>query len=416
MLIKTILNRIQKLKSFVYDKVRVEEKPSLAILVHIAARANARPVCSRCRRQCPGYDTLTPRRFEFVPLWGIPVFFVYAMRRVHCPTCGVVVEAVPWAQGKSHLTRTYAWFLAKWAKRLAWKEVADAFMTSWDNVFRSVKMAVAFGLANRSLEGITAIGVDEVAWKKGHHYLTLVYQINTGAKRLLWVGKDRTEATFTKFFDMLGEARSQLIDFVCSDMWKPYLKVIAKKTGQALNILDRFHVMALFSKALDEVRAKEARDLKEKGLLPVLKHSRWVFLKRPEHLTDTQETKLADLLRYNLKSVRSYLLKEEFQRFWEYRSPYWALRFLSKWCVKAMRSRIEPMKKVAKTLRAHKELIGNWFSARDVISLGVVEGLNTKVKVTTRKSYGFRTFQGVQIALYHALGDLPEPKTTHRFC
>jgi transposase len=126
--------------------------------------------------------------------------------------------------------------------------------------------------------------------------------------------------------------------------------------------------------------------------------------------------KLVELLKYNLQSVRSYLLREDFQRFWEYRSPGWARRFLREWCTRTMRSRIEPMKKVARKLKSHEVLILNWFRARGTISAGTVEGLNNKVKLTTRRSYGFRTLKAVQVALYHNLGNLPEPQTTHKFC
>jgi transposase len=417
MQIKTILNRIEKHRSFVYCKVKWHKmagQPTL--LVEIKPRANGQPVCSRCGRRRPGYDTLDTRWFEYVPLWGILVFFVYAMRRVDCPTCGVVVEQVPWAEGKHQVTNTYAWFLARWAKRLCWSDVAEVFQTSWETVFRSVERAVHWGLEHRDLDGITAIGVDEILWHRGHHYLTLVYQINDGCKRLLWLGKDRTEESFAKFFDMLGDTRCAAIRFVCSDMWKAYLNVIANRAKQALNILDRYHIAAKMNKAIDEVRAKEAKELKANGYEPVLKHSRWCLLKRPGNLTANQDIKLAELLRYNLKAVRAYLLKEDFQFFWQYVRAGWAAKFLDKWCTKVMRSRLEPMKKMAKTLRNHRSLILNWFKARGVISMGSVEGLNNKVKVTTRKSYGFRTFKATEVALFHALGDLPEPEQTHRFC
>ena len=168
-------------------------------------------------------------------------------------------------------------------------------------------------------------------------------------------------------------------------------------------MLDRFHIMAHLSKAIDEVRAQEARELKEKGYEPVLTNSRWLLLKRPENLTEKQGTKLADLLQYNLKSVRSYLLREEFQFFWTYQSPYWAGRFLDKWCTKTMRSKIEPMKKVAKMLRRHRPLLLNWFRGKKQFSSGIVEGFNNKAKLTTRKAYGFRTYHAAAIALYHAL-------------
>ena len=149
MQIKTLLNRVQKHTSFVYETVRLVEHPWLAIEVEVRPRANARATCSQCGRPAPGYDTLAPRRFVFVALWHIPVVFLYAMRRVACPRCGVKVEAVPWATGKHRVTDAYAWFLAGWAKRLSWQEVAVVFQTSWDSVYRSVRMAVEWGLAHR---------------------------------------------------------------------------------------------------------------------------------------------------------------------------------------------------------------------------------------------------------------------------
>ncbi len=137
MLLKTILNRIDRHKSFVYGKARMlEEEGELAIEVEVEARANGRPVCSGCGRPAAGYDRLAKRRFQYVPLWGIAVFFLYAMRRVDCPQCGVKVERVPWAEGKSPLTIRYRWFLARWAKRLSWLEVARVFGTTWEHVFR----------------------------------------------------------------------------------------------------------------------------------------------------------------------------------------------------------------------------------------------------------------------------------------
>jgi len=164
------------------------------------------------------------------------------------------------------------------------------------------------------------------------------------------------------------------------------------------------------------VRRQEVAQLRRDGYEPALTKSRWCLLKRPENLTDNQATRLAELLQYNLKSVRAHLLREEFQRFWDYATPAWAEKFLESWCTKALRSRLAPMKKVAKSLRRHKSLILNWFLALGGISSGVVEGLNGKAKLTTRKAYGFRTPQGIEMALFHVLGRLPEPECTHRFC
>ena len=204
-----------------------------------------------------------------------------------------------------HLTRDYAVFLARWERRLSWKEVSTIFQVSWEKVCRSVAWGVEYGLEHRHLDGITAIGVDEIQFQKGYRYLTVVYQINAGCRRLLW---------------------------------------------------------------------------------------------------------------YDLKSVRGYLLKQSFQLLWEYVSPYWAGRFLDGWVKRAMRSRLEPIKKVARSIRSHRELILNGFKAKKEFNSGIVEGLNYKIKLTLRKAYGYRELKVAEIPICHALGNLPEPILTHRFC
>lgn len=144
--------------------------------------------------------------------------------------------------------------------------------------------------------------------------------------------------------------------------WKT--RAIKKKAPQAIHVLDRFHIVAKINKAIDEVRASEHKKMQADGYEPILKNSRWCLLKRKENLTEKQDLKLRDLVKYNLKSVRAYLLKNDFESFWNYVSPTWAGKFLDKWCTRTMRSKIEPMKKAAKTIRKHKLLILNWFVAK----------------------------------------------------
>jgi transposase len=414
----TLLNKCYYFKSFVYKKDQIKDvNGTEAYVVDIVPRKNGNPTCSICAKECPTYDhQKNVRLFEFIPIWGIKVYFRYLMRRVSCPTCGVHVELIPWSEGKCHLTKAYQLFLAKWARRLSWKETAEAFQTSWENVFRSVRMVVLYGLSNRCLEGITAIGVDEWQYNKGHKYLTLVYQINEGSKRLLFVTKERTKASLNEFFDEFGEERSAEIKYVCTDMWQNYLTVIAKRIPDALNILDRFHIVQKLNKALDKVRAAETKRLILEGYENILKHTKYCFLKNKENLTPKQEIKLTDVLQYDLKSVRAFLLKESFQLFWGYKSPYWAEWYLKKWCARAMRSRLDPIKDFVKTLRNHQPLIMNWFIAKKEFSSGSVEGLNRKINLVTRKSYGFRSYDVLKIALFHTMGKLPEPEMAHKFC
>ena len=414
MLLTRLLNACHHFPGFVYEHARLTEA-SKTIEIDVRPRKGSRAHCSGCNRPARGYDQLAQRRFEFIPIWGFAVVLLYAMRRVQCRRCGVKVEQVPWAMGKHTLWQAYMLFLAHWAKRLSWKETAQAFHTSWEKVFHAVEYVVQWGLQARSLDSVRAIGVDEIRYGRGHQYLTLVYEIGSDCQRLLWVGKERTTQSFEQFFALIGKELSDKIEFVCSDMWKPYLDLIKRHCTNALNILDRFHVVAKMNLALDDVRAAEARRMAREGYEPLLKRSRWCLLKRPENLTDSQRLKLRDLVRYNLQSVRAYLLKEQFQQFWDYDSPIWAGKFLDQWCTQTLRSRIEPMKKFARTVRTHRELLLNYFRARKQFSSGVIEGMNNKAKVSMRKAYGFRTFRATELALYHVLGKLPEPKLAHRF-
>ena len=418
MRIRTVLNHCYKFKSFVYKTERWEERGGKpCVVVDIEPRKNSKPVCSECHQPGSVYDHQPqPRYFEFVPLWGIALYFCYVMRRVNCRRCGVKVESVPWCDGKNALTKAYQLFLARWARRLSWKEVADTFQTSWDSVFRSVRYVVEFGLKHRNLADIEAIGVDEIHYKKGQNYLTLVYQLDQGSKRLLYVAKKRTVRSLLGFFRMVGKDGSRKIKFVCSDMWPAYLKVIKKKAPQALNILDRFHIVAKLNDAVNDVRIEEVKSLAKEGYEPLLKESKYCFLKREENLTEKQATKLNDLLQYDLKTVRAHLLKESFNAFWEYSSPYWAERYLKLWCTRAMRSKLDPMKKFVKMVRKHQPLMMNWFKAKKAYSSGTVEGLNRKINLVTRRAYGYRSYDVLKIALFHTMGALPEPEMTHRLC
>jgi transposase len=223
------LNRCHRFPGFVYQQARFSSDHK-SIEIAVRPRKGSLAVCSRCHQPAPGYDQLSERRFEFIPFWGFLFFLLYSVRRVHCHRCDVaVVEEVPWGDGKRTLTRAYMLFLARWARRLSWKETAEAFRTSWEKVFDAVEHVVTFGLEHRKLGAIDAIGVDEIQYAKGHKCLTLVYQIDLDVTRLLWVGKERTIESFQRSFTTIGDEVASKIVFVCSDMWEPYLKVIRQR-------------------------------------------------------------------------------------------------------------------------------------------------------------------------------------------
>lgn len=418
--VKTLLNRIQHFAGFVYQDVRLcSRRRWLRVEARIEPHQGIRGQCSQCRQPAPGYDRLPERGWLFVPLWGITTCFLYAPRRVACPEHGVVVEHIPWSQGKRPITTAMMGFLARWARHLSWRQTARSFQTSWEAVYRSVEWFVQWGLAHRPLEGVEAIGVDEIHWGRGKQadsFLTVIYQIDAHCRRLLWVGRRRTQATLRRGLAALGPGVVQSLKFVCSDMWQPYLSVMAAKASQALHVLDRFHITAHLNQALDQVRRAESGRLRGRPLAKRLQRMRWHLLKRGSRVRGCARVKLNALLASRLATARAWNLKDCFEYFWHYKSFIWADAFLDYWCARAMRSRLEPMQKVAHMLRTHRNLLLNWFKAKGEISSGAVEGLNNKIRVVTRRSYGFRTYDAMEIALYHTLGRLPEPEFTHRFC
>ena len=200
---------MQHFVGFVYQGVRLHGHKGRALSIQITVESHdgIRGRCSQCQRSAPGYDRLPPRRWLFVPLWGIATYFLYAPRRVECAEHGVVVEHIPWSDGKRPVTCAMMGFLARWARRLSWRETAQVFRTSWEAVYRSVEWFVEWGLAHRKLRGVESIGVDEIHWGHGlraDNFLTVIYQIDAHCRRLLWVGKRRSEVTLRRGLKTLG--------------------------------------------------------------------------------------------------------------------------------------------------------------------------------------------------------------------
>ncbi len=381
------------------------------LVVTIGPDRRYAPRCGRCREPAAYRDTRPVRRFRHVPMWGIPVQLRYEPRRVRCRRCkGVHVEAMPWVSGKQRMTRALMATLAIWTRVLPWKQVAQLFQCSWGTVATAVEEAVAYGLSNRDLEGLTHIGIDEISRKRGHVYVTNVYDLET--KRLVWSGEGRKEETLKAFFDFLGPERTAALEGICCDMWQPYITVIKDRAPQAVLVFDKFHIVRHLINAVDQVRRDEIR---EKGPEhnALMRKTRFIWLKNPWNLTERQALRLGELERLNLKINRADLLKELFRPFWDYRRAGWAKRYLKKWFWWATHSRLTPMRDFAWMLRRHEDDILSYF--RMPIDNGTVEGLNNKAKLVIHRAYGFRTAKNYIRNLYHCLGDLPLPQTVHTF-
>jgi transposase len=406
--IKSIVRRTLGIKHHVVKEVSEDES---GFIVRLDLRRGRRLPCGTCGTLGRVRERLPERSWKHVPLWGIPVRLAYRPARVKCKCCGKIrVEAIPWSTGKSRLTTGLIWLLARWCKLLAWQQVADLYGVSWSTVAGAVKAAVQYGLEHREMEGFLYIGIDELSRRKGHVYVTNVYDLD--GKRLLWSGEGRSKETLEKFFAEHGEALGERVVGVCCDMWQPYIDMIKEHLPNAVLVFDRFHISQHLMRAVDEVRREEAAELKKTNP-ELLKRTRYLWLKNAENLTDQQRARLGYLEKLNLKCNRAYLLKESFREFWEYASKGWAKRFLDKWFWWATHSRLKPLRNFAWMLRRHEDDILSYFDVR--IDNGTVEGLNNKAKVVSHRCYGFRTAKTYITALYHCLGKLPEPEMVHKF-
>ena len=391
-----------------------------SIEIRIVSHGGMRGRCSVCQRRAPGYDRLPERRWQFVPLWGIPTWFRYAPRRVQCAEHGVVVEQIPWSDGKRPVTCAMMGFLARWARRLSWRETAHTFQTSWESVYRSVEWFVDGAWRTGNFEGIEAIGVDEIHWGHGlraDNFLTVIYQIDAHCRRLLWVGKRRSEKTLRRGLEGAGTGGGQRPALCLQRHVEAVPECACGRGGSGAACagpLPYHHAHESGSGRSPPRRGHApAGEEQEKAGNSSICAGRYCAAEA-EYAAGRQ--KLNALLASKLATARAWELKEAFAHFWNYKSVIWAGAFLDYWCERALRSRLEPMKKVARMLRSHEELLLNWFRAKGEISSGAVEGLNNKIRVVTRRSYGFRTYEAMEIALYHTFGRLPEPESAHRFC
>ena len=360
--------------------------------------------CSRCGRRAPVRDRLPERRWHHLPLWDRAVALVYRPARVACPTCGIKVEAIPWSRGKSRLSRGMLYQLAKWTRVLTWEEAARLFHVSWGTVQSAVREAVELGLKERGFGDVRNIGIDEISRRRGHTYVTCVYDLDR--KILLWVGEGRTKATLRAFFSALGPEGAARITGVCCDMWEPYRSVVEEQCPNAVLVFDKFHIIKHLSEAIDKIRREEMHAM-EKEHKKALKGVRFLLLKNRENVTGHRRFQLSDLVKMNLKTIKGYLLKEHFRRFWRYTRKAWARKFLNHWFWLATHSRIKPLRDFAWMLRRHEEGILAYFDTG--LTNATVEGLNNKAKKVSHRAYGFSTPHTFILNLYHCLGGLPLP-------
>jgi transposase len=395
MRVSTAFNRLLQVPGASVTAVSFERE---GVVVSLRRRAR-RLVCPRCGViGRVGYDRRERRRWRHLDLGATRCFLECELRRFPCPGCRkVVTEAVAWARPGARFTRDFEDVVCWLAQQAAFSVISRLLRVTWRSVAAIVRRVVASELARRSLRELYAIGVDEISYRRGQRYLTLVADHADGA--VVWAGKGRGAGTLAQFFEQLGEQETKKVKAVSIDMSGGYQKALGEHCKQAIVCFDPFHVVALANRALDQLRRGLWRRLgKSKGSGAVIKGTRWALLKDPAALTESQRGTLAFLAKLNSPLYRGYLLKEQLRAIYAPESRAHAARLLEAWLRAAARSKLKPFVKLARTLREHRDGILN--AIRLGLSNSRLEGLASRTRLISHRSFGFHSAEPL-IALIH---------------
>jgi transposase len=352
--------------------------------------------CGGCGRKARRRHDRAWRSWRHLDVFGWRCWLRYQIWRVRCPRCGVRTESVPWAAAGSRFTRDFEQQVAWLARRCDLSAVAEYFRISWSSVRRIVEGVVARAFdADSALDGLRVIGIDEISYRRHHHYLTVVVDHVSG--RVVWAGKDRKAKTLLRFFRALGPERAAQLEAISADMWEPYLMVIRRKAPQARIIFDRFHLVRHLNNALTKVRQQLIRDADPKTRRD-LKNTRFPVLKLPGSRTPEDRRVLEEQVRGNRALYRAMLLKDDFMDLYSYQREGWARRFLHGWLRRAMYSKIEPIKKVARMIRSHLDGVLGWVQWQ--ISNGRLEGMNNRIRLLSHRSFGLHSAEALISLVY----------------
>ncbi len=334
------------------------------------------------------YDRRT-RIVRDLPCGDARVFLAIEVRRVHCKGCRhVKSEQLDFLADNPFYTKRFAYYVGRRCRQATIKDVAEEFRLHWETIKTLEMQYMRAQLAKAGTPAAKAIGVDEISIRKGHTYRVVVSDLIRG--RPIWFGgEDRSEKSMAMFYDWLGEKKAKGIRLAVMDMWKPFRNVTNERAPRAAILFDKFHIMRHLGKALDEVRKSEYRRLSGRDR-SYIKGQKYTLLSRRENLTLEGRTALKKLLAANNRLNRAYLLKESFGQLWDYESEGWARRFFENWRASLKWQRLKPYEKFAEMIDRHWDGIAAYCKPENKVSLGFVEGLNNKIRVIQRRSYGLR--------------------------
>ena len=398
MRLNTVLRRLLGVTQLYVKRVHIAVDAPLAVWVRPSWR---RPRCGTCGRRGPRYDRRPMRQWRHLPWGRTSVWLQYAPWRVSCRQCGVRVERVPWATGNSVFTAPLEELAAYLAQVTDRTTVTRLLGISWPAVGSIVERVVTRRLDPARLAGLRRIGIDEFSYRKRHHYLTVVVDHDT--RRVVWAGRGRSAETLDAFFDLLGPSGCARVALVTVDLAASWQKALRARVPDARVIFDRFHVERLATDAVDEVRRGEQRRVGAKAA-KTLKGTRFCLLKHPVRLKPGEKRRLEQLRRQNRNLDRAYELKEYLATILERVPPDEAPDLLDEWLAWAARSRLAPFVKLGRTVRKHAAGILAYLDTK--MTNGVVEGINNKLRVITRRAYGFHSHGALISMLFLCCGGI----------
>ena len=389
-----VWKRLLGVEHTVVEQVVYDEDAS-ALVACVRPTRSRRRRCPQCNRRCPGYDQGEGRRrWRTLDLGVVQAFLEADAPRVRCGAHGAAVAAVPWARHGAGFTRAFEDTAAWLAVHTSRAAVAELLRVAWRTVGRMCARVAAEQAAKVDrLAGLRRIGVDEISYKRGHRYLTVVVDHDTGL--LVWAAPGRDEATLDGFFDALGDDRARQLTHLSADAAAWVANVAARRCPQAIVCLDPFHVVKWATDALDQVRREvwnTARRGGETAVAKELKHARFALWKNPAGLTGRQRAKLARTAEVNRPLYRAYLLKEELRLVFRVKGPH-GVALLDAWLSWARRCRIAAFTRLARAVAAHRA--GIVAALLHGLSNARVESVNTKLRVLTRVAFGFRSPQAL---------------------
>ncbi len=369
----------------------------------------SQPRCGMCGTRCRSWKERRTRRWRHLDFAGMRVELRYAIRRANCKRCGVQTELVPWADPSSPFTRDFEDTVARLNQKTDKTTVKELMGVAWATVGNIVGRVVERRGLKDPLDELTHIGIDEISYKKRHHYLTVV--VDHRRARVVWIGKGKRKETVMSFFDDLGPERTEKLKVVTIDMAESYIQAVAERAPRAELVFDRFHVQRLAQDAVDQVRRDETRKIAGTDEAKTLKGTRWALQKCPWNLTTGENQRLADATETNSAIYRAYLMKESLCDILDRRQPNVARDKLAEWCGWASRSQLSPFMRIAKTIKRHTEGIVGYIRTR--LSNGRVEGINRKIRTVTARSFGFHDDASLSAMIFLVCGGIEIPLIRH---